>query len=277
MRLFGIKPNQMTGFLSIILCLLTVVMLWRYLRAKADPSGHAVPRFQFLLPWAATIIAMALFISSRLYSTQGIDFGFYNSLLIASCVICSLLYLVSIFKQVEHLGLIVLPVAIVCMVINVAFVHPASSLIPNTGMQAHIITSIIAFSILCLAAAQAVLLFVQEKNLKHHTSYGFLRAFPSLHESETLLFQSIGLGVLLLTIALATGFIFLEDIFAQHLVHKTTLSMLSWLVFVVLLWGRFQFGWRGATAIRWALGGFTFLILAYYGSKFVLELILLES
>jgi ABC-type uncharacterized transport system permease subunit len=45
-------------------------------------------------------------------------------------------------------------------------------------------------------------------------------------------------------------------------------------VFVVLLWGRFQFGWRGATAVRWYLGGFTFLILAYYGSKFVLELIL---
>jgi ABC-type uncharacterized transport system permease subunit len=101
-----------------------------------------------------------------------------------------------------------------------------------------------------------------------------LRALPSLHESETLLFQTISLGVAILTIALVEGFIYVEDIFAQHLVHKTFLSSLAWVVFVILLWGRMQFGWRGTTAIRWSLSGFTFLILAYFGSKFVLELIL---
>ena len=68
--------------------------------------------------------------------------------------------------------------------------------------------------------------------------------------------------------------IHIEDIFAQDLAHKTILSSLAWVVFVILLWGRMQFGWRGTTAIRWSLSGFTFLILAYFGSKFVLELIL---
>lgn len=80
--------------------------------------------------------------------------------------------------------------------------------------------------------------------------------------------------MVILTLSLGTGFIFIEDIFAQHLAHKTTLSCLAWLVFLTLIVGRVRFGWRGQTAIKWSLGGFSFLILAYYGSKFVLELIL---
>ncbi|MEM8845011.1 MAG: cytochrome c biogenesis protein CcsA [Pseudomonadota bacterium] len=217
---------------------------------------------------------MAIFISSEVYHDGGIDLGFYNSILVASLVICSLLFLTSLFKPIEHLGLIVLPITIFCFILNMLFDEPSTGLTYNAGVQIHIITSIIAFSILCLAAVQALLLFLQERSIKHHSSSVFLRSLPSLHESERILFQSISLGVLVLTVALITGFIFLDDIFAQHLVHKTTLSCLAWLVFVVLLWGRFQFGWRGATAIRWYLGGFTFLILAYYGSKIVLELIL---
>ena len=84
----------------------------------------------------------------------------------------------------------------------------------------------------------------------------------------------IGSGFALLSAGLLTGIFFLEDIFAQHLVHKTVLSIVAWLVFGILLWGRWRFGWRGRTAIRWTLSGFVVLLLAYFGSKFVLELIL---
>jgi ABC-type uncharacterized transport system permease subunit len=91
---------------------------------------------------------------------------------------------------------------------------------------------------------------------------------------ESLLFQMIATGYALLTLALVTGILFLEDIFAQHLVHKTVLSIIAWLVFGILLWGRWRFGWRGRVAIRWTIGGFIFLMLAYFGSKFVLELVL---
>jgi ABC-type uncharacterized transport system permease subunit len=84
----------------------------------------------------------------------------------------------------------------------------------------------------------------------------------------------IALGFLLLSVALGTGFMFLEDMFAQHLAHKTILSVAAWTVFGILLWGRFRFGWRGRTALRWTLAGFVVLMIAYFGSKFVLELIL---
>ena len=77
-----------------------------------------------------------------------------------------------------------------------------------------------------------------------------------------------------LTISLLSGLFYLEDILAQHLVHKTILSFGAWLLFGILLWGRFQFGWRGRTAIRWTISGFVFLMLAYFGSKFVIELVI---
>ena len=91
---------------------------------------------------------------------------------------------------------------------------------------------------------------------------------------ESLLFQMIAVGYATLSLALLVGITFLEDIFAQHLVHKTILSIIAWTVFAILLHGRWKYGWRGRIAIRWTLIGFLFLMLAYFGSKLVLELIL---
>jgi len=91
---------------------------------------------------------------------------------------------------------------------------------------------------------------------------------------EALLFDMISLGFALLTIALATGFVFMDNMFAQNLAHKTLLSLIAWLVFAILLWGRYKFGWRGRKALVWTLAGFAVLMLAYFGSKFVVELLL---
>ena len=91
---------------------------------------------------------------------------------------------------------------------------------------------------------------------------------------ERLLFRMIAVGFVLLSVSLLSGLFFLEDLFAQHLIHKTVLSIAAWGVFGVLLWGRWKLGWRGRLAIRWTLAGFATLMLAYFGSKFVLELVL---
>ena len=91
---------------------------------------------------------------------------------------------------------------------------------------------------------------------------------------EALLFEMIILGFTLLTLGLISGFVFLEDMFAQRLAHKTFLSIAAWLVFGTLLWGRFRSGWRGQRALIWTLVGFVVLMLAYFGSKAVIELVL---
>lgn len=262
----------MIGITSAILCTITFGAIWYHMQARAN--GNKSARIKFIAPWTLAIVAMAIMAGSRLFTDSGLHFDFYNSLFGAAFVICAILYLVSLFKQVEHLGLIVLPVALTCIVLNILFSKQATEVALSSGIQIHIITSIIAFSVLGLVAVQAILLFFQDRMLRGHTNTGIFRALPSLHESETLMFQTISLGIVILTVALVSGFIYIEDIFAQHLAHKTLLSSLAWVVFAILLWGRMQFGWRGTTAIRWSLSGFTFLILAYFGSKFVLEFIL---
>ena len=89
-----------------------------------------------------------------------------------------------------------------------------------------------------------------------------------------MLFRTILAGFALLTLVLLTGVLFVEDLLAQHLVHKTVLSVLSWLLFGGLLLGRWRYGWRGIRAVHWTLAAMALLLLAFFGSKFVLELVL---
>ena len=99
-------------------------------------------------------------------------------------------------------------------------------------------------------------------------------ALLTVEALESAAFQALAAGFAVLTLALFSGFVFVDNLFAQHLVHKTVLSCLAWVVFAVLLFGRWRFGWRGRTAANWALSGFALLGLAYFGSKIVLESIL---
>jgi len=120
----------------------------------------------------------------------------------------------------------------------------------------------------------AVALALLDRRLRTRKPLGWMKALPSMEALEAGTFQALVAGFSILTLALFSGFIFVEDLFAQHLIHKTVLSCLAWVVFAVLLFGRWRFGWRGRTAASWTLSGFALLALAYFGSKIVLEGIL---
>ncbi len=211
----------------------------------------------------------------NLYTQQGLNFAFFNAVSFAAWVICLLYLLAALARPVESLGMVLLPLAALTLLLEHFF--PGVRLLPphaDWQLRGHVILSILAYSVLTMAAVQAILLAIQDRHLRSHHPGGFIRSLPPLQTMEGLLFEMITIGFILLTLALASGFLFLEDMFAQHLVHKTLLSILAWVVFAVLLWGRYRFGWRGRTAIRWTLSGFVILALAYFGSKAVLELIL---
>ncbi len=142
------------------------------------------------------------------------------------------------------------------------------------GVMLHIGSSLLAYSVLTLAALQAALVAVQDHQLKHRHTRGIIQILPPLQLMETMLFELLWVGMVLLTVAIASGMLFLDDIFAQHLVHKTVLTILAWCLFCVLLWGHSVRGWRSQTAVRLTLAGFALLMLAYFGSKLVLELVL---
>ena len=142
------------------------------------------------------------------------------------------------------------------------------------GMALHVGSSILAYAVLTLAAIQAALVATQDHQLRHRHTRGIVQVLPPLQLMETMLFELIWAGVALLTLSIGSGVMFVDDIFAQHLVHKTVLTILAWLLFSILLWGRHQLGWRSQTAVRFTLTGFAMLALAFFGSKLVLELVL---
>ncbi|MGW8367631.1 MAG: cytochrome C assembly family protein, partial [Gammaproteobacteria bacterium] len=141
-------------------------------------------------------------------------------------------------------------------------------------LQAHVMMSMLAYSMLGIGAALALLIAAQDKRLRQRRPTGWLRVLPPMETLEQSLFGALTIGFLLLTLAVFSGLIFVENFFAQHLVHKSVLSILAWLIFAILLAGRWRYGWRGKRAVHWTLVGFAILALAYFGSKLVLEAML---
>jgi ABC-type uncharacterized transport system permease subunit len=140
----------------------------------------------------------------------------------------------------------------------------------------HIAIALLAYSLFTFAALHALLMAAAERSFHQKTSLIKMPSFPPIMTMEALLFRIISLGFVLLTFTLISGMLFSEQIFHQALKlnHKNIFTIISWLIFGSLLIGRAKYGWRGRTAIRWTLTGFVVLLLAYVGSKFVLEILL---
>ena len=150
----------------------------------------------------------------------------------------------------------------------------AQATAPGWELTAHILLSMGAAALLFAAAVTAILSVVLDHRLRSRRIADLPRNLPPLDELEKVMFRLIGTGLILLTLSLFTGFVFVHDLFAQHLAHKTILSLVAWAVFAVLLIGRIRYGWRGRVALYCTLAGFLILSLAYFGSKFVLENVL---
>ncbi|HID44229.1 MAG TPA: cytochrome C biogenesis protein [Chromatiaceae bacterium] len=265
--------NTLLTIVSVALYLLSgavfTLRLFRSETLKRPPKSLGL-----ILGFAALLLHAGLLYLS-LHTMQGVNFSFFNAVSFAAWVVSLLYLLAALSKPIESLGMVLLPIAAMTLLLDYFF--PGVRLLPpdtNWELRAHVISSILAYSVLAMAAVQAVLLAIQDRHLRKHHPGGFIRALPPLQTMEGLMFEMITIGFILLTLALTSGFLFLDDMFAQHLVHKTLLSIIAWLAFAVLLWGRYRFGWRGRTAIRWTLTGFIVLALAYFGSKAVVELIL---
>lgn len=259
--------------ISIVLYLLCGALL--FFKLTRPTRITSISRQQILMIAAAAIIMHGITLYQNLFTAAGMDIHFYNVLSLVAWLVALLLTLTTITMRIECLGIIVFPFAALMLMLD--FLPAEPHLLGyhiQSGMLIHILFSILAYSLLSIAAVQALLLYIQDSHLHNKHPGGFVRALPPLETMEVLLFRIIGLGFVVLSIALLSGTFYLEDMFAQHIAHKTILSLAAWLLFAVLLWGRWQFGWRGRVAIRWTYSGFILLMLAYFGSKFVIELIL---
>ena len=142
------------------------------------------------------------------------------------------------------------------------------------SISVHILLSILAYCVFTVAAMQAVIVGMQDRLLRQHKTDGFINTLPPLQTMETLLFDMLWTGQVLLSAALAIGFYANLETPDALSSHKVVFAIISWGLFSVLLWGRHRLGWRGQTAINWTLVGFAFLMLSYFGSKLVFEFLL---
>ena len=237
-------------------------------------SGSAATRPAPLLALLALALHAAVLYQGILTSS-GLNLGIFNTVSLVAWVVAGVVVVASLVAPVENLALVLLPSA--GLGIGLELLFPNERLLLASaplGLRLHVVLSVTAYSLLTIAALQAVVIAVEERLLRTRRYLAAMQLLPPLQIAESLMFQFIIAGFFLLSLGLLSGLMFVEDIFAQHLVHKTVLSFVAWCIFAVLLWGRYRFGWRGRTALRYMFAGFVALLLAYFGTKVVLELIL---
>ena len=181
-------------------------------------------------------------------------------------------------KNVFDASMVALPLAVLILLAEGMLDAPSLEITQRSlDITVHIITSIVAFGILSIAGVYAIFIALIDFMLRHHSYNKLVQSLPALDTTEELLFHLIKAGFVVLTISLLTGLVFINDLFGQHLAHKTLLSIFAWLVFATLLWGRWKRGWRGRVAVRMTLAGIALLLLSYFGSKLILEVFLGRS
>jgi ABC-type uncharacterized transport system permease subunit len=208
---------------------------------------------------------------------RAISFSFAVALSVIMWQAVALYWIESFYARMEGLLVLGLPLAAICVALPLLL--PGEHLLANAGsltFRIHFLMAMLAYSLFTLAALHAILMAVTEQRLHRGRLTPFFAGLPPLLTMETLLFRLINIAFVLLTLTLLSGALFSEHLFGKALTlsHKTVFAVLSWLIFAALLIGRHRHGWRGRTALRWTLAGFGVLLLAYVGSRFVLEILL---
>lgn len=239
---------KLAGFSRIERIALAIALLWHALVLSTDMLGGAQFRFGF----AHALSAMAL-LALFFYGVE------------------------SLFYPLEGMPALVLPPAALCALAPAFF--PGATVTANTAAPAfiaHVAMAMAAYAFVAIGAAHAILMTVIERRLQARSRRAPPAGLPPLLTMERLLFQMLTAGFILLTLTLASGAVFSEEIFGRALRfdHKTVFGLVSWLIFAVLLLGRQAYGWRGRAAINGTLAGFAMMLLAYIGSRFVLEVVL---
>lgn len=221
------------------------------------------------------VAAHGWFSYQDIYTSSGINIGIYPMAALTSLAIVVIVLASSFRRPVENLFILIFPFATITVLISLlqeGSYSPRADL--GGGIVAHILLSVTAYGLLTVAAFQAVLLSFGDYELKHR-NLGILHRLPPLQTMESLMFELIWSGLIFLSLSIITGFIYFDSSLSEDgLIHHTVITLAAWVVFAILLWGRHQLGWRGAVASRWTIAGFGLLVLGYFGSKLVLEIIL---
>jgi ABC-type uncharacterized transport system permease subunit len=219
----------------------------------------------------------AALLARALFAPDGLHLGVGNAVSVILWLTVLIYWAGNFYYRLDGLQALVLPVAAVACFAPA--VLPSMKPLPNTELlvfKVHLLIAMLSYSLFTIASLHVLLMALLERRLHDGSLPRALQGLPPLLTMETLLVRIIWAGFILLTATLATGVLYSEELFgrAARFNHKTVFGVLSWIIFAALLAGRHIYGWRGRVAVRWTLTGFLMLVLAYIGSKFVLEVIL---
>jgi ABC-type uncharacterized transport system permease subunit len=228
----------------------------------------------WLPPVALATHAIALV--PAIATPQGFDISLPNAVSLVGALCVLVAWITGFLRTLPQSAVIVLPVAAVAALLPALVTNPHR--FPYAGQPwaaAHIAVALLAYACLMVAAVTALLMTGLEKRLHRGVAAADVDT-PPLLTLERYLFRLVAAGFVLLTLALASGALFSEQVFGKPLTftHKSLFSVLSWAVFGALLVGRWRLGWRGRQAANWIVAGSVLLVLAYLGSKFVIEVVL---
>lgn len=229
-----------------------------------------------LAPIALVLHAMLLY--EKVLTPEGMDLGVANAVSLLVWLTLLIYWVASlVYDGLAGILALMAPVALLALLLQAAI--PTHHYVGYAGtpiFTLHFVIAMLAYSLFIVATVHALLMLALEKWLHRGVLPPFLRTLPPLLEMEALLFRILLAAFVLLTLTVVSGLFFSEQLFGKPLTftHKTLFGIISWVIFGALLAGHYFRGWRGKTAVRWTLAGFTALLLAYIGSKVVLELIL---
>lgn len=264
-----LDSGLVAGTTALLFYIALVIYQWRHWH-----HGTPTKRACLLGGGAVALCLHAVSVYTLIYTTAGLNLGFFHVSSLIFWVI-GVIAIASSFKlPVESLLAPLFACSAVSIACSLLLPSPYQTHPFSPAIELHILLSILAYSILTIAALQALALGVQDHLLRTKQLQRTMAILPPLQTMEALLFEMLWAGTVLLALSIGTGLLFFDDLIAQHLAHKLFFSMVALGVYCILLYGRYQHGWRGKKAIRWTLGGFLALMLAYFGTKLVLELIL---
>lgn len=253
------------------------VIMWR---DALKTGGSATIASRTRLAHGALVVPLALHGLLLAHATLMQDvvlLGLGNAISAIIWLTALIYWLGGFFYRLEGLQALAVPAAAILSLLPL--VLPPTHPLGNTDLLAfrvHLVIALLAYSLFTIASLHVLMMAVMERGLHQGNLPRFLKSLPPLLSMETLLFRIIGTGVVLLTLTLGSGILFSEELFGKPMqfTHKTVFGILSWIIFVALLTGRALYGWRGRVAMRWTLAGFFSLVLAYIGSRFVVEVLL---
>ncbi len=247
-----------------------------FFRAQATGSENALRHGVFGHAVLLPLLLHGYLLHQTLFMDGEMNLGLVYVLSLILWLTMLVYWVARFFYPIASLQTLVLPLAAVGSVLPAFF--PAVHTLSNTSFafDAHIMAAMLVYSLFTIAALHAGLMSLVEKRLHHAMLPRVLQALPPLLTMETLLFRIIGAGFVLLTLTLLSGVVFSEQVFGKpwQLNHKFVFGVVSWCVFAALLMGHYFYGWRGRKAVHWTMSGYVFLLLAYLGTKFVMEVLL---